>query len=255
MIKFKKLLLEYITNPIIDLKNYLNLSDDEKIEELLMSGHVPDIDEYLMANTDGSTYDKYKDVPEYEIPQVARRNDPDVYKLLYNYVEHNMDNILCSIMDYQPGYPSWHLMEYRNIVKNQWMIHFSNSAYSIYHDKKFDNLMNDYTMLSLTTMHKSNTYNRSSDGFGFSFVIDDIHKNSSERYGSNAVMFRASGIQVYHSGDEEYQTIFYGPTAHDFVFLKNDSYEWSVNDFYKSDNVIDVVNWVVSNYDQYKHKL
>lgn len=252
MIKLRTILNEYITNPIIDLKNYLNQSDSEKANELLLGGYFPNIYEWLIANTEISS--EFEEMDEYDIPYELKEKYPSVYEDIHEIIKNDLESYALHAGAVLPGYPTWLQCDYRNLIKNQWLIHFSDYSYDIYKNKKFKNLVDDFTMLSLTTMWKSDSYNRSEHGFGFAFTLQDLHKKSSQ-YGNEAVMFRASGIRIYHYGDDEYQTIFYGPTATDFVYISKNNDEWSVGDFYSSGDVEDVAYWVTENYSQYKNKL
>ena len=253
MIKLTELLNEYISNPIINLRDYLEKSEDEKINEI---GMISDgVHEWLMYHY-SDLANQYEDHEEYEITEILERDHPEVY---HRWGKHVLENIDYMSQD-RPGWPSWQYMEYSNLVKNQWLIHFSDYASSIYRDKKFKHLVHNYDELGLTTYYKDDSYIKSEDGngYGFCYTIDDFERYAKDRhgykYGKYAVMFRASGVRVWHYGDEEYQTIFYGPTAKDFVYIHNydNTGDWVVGGYIYSGVLDDVGYWVEKNYNQYK---
>ena len=74
-------------------------------------------------------------------------------------------------------------------------------------------------------------------------------------------MFRASGAQVHHWGDEENQVIVWGETARDLVYLQsNDGLEFYVaqpgtnKEFVRGD-LKKVMSWVEANYAQYRKQV
>lgn len=252
MIKLKTLLKEYITNPIIYLKDYLESDEDAKIKEVSFESYG--IHEWLMYHY-SEIAKKYNDHEEYEIPEMLQSDHPDI---LYEWGKHVLEHIDDFSQD-RPGFPSWNHMDYANLIKNQWLIHFSDNAAKIVNDKKFKYLMGDYTQLGLTTMYKQDSFDKTDNGYGFAYALSDFVKYSSNRngfkYGNEAVLFTASGIRVHHYGDEEPQVIFYGPTANNFVYLENTDGDWVVGDNIYQGDLENVVKWVVKNYKQYKNKI
>ena len=74
------------------------------------------------------------------------------------------------------------------------------------------------------------------------------------------VLFRASGVKMWHYSDEEPQVIFYGNTAKNIIpITKGENYAYAIKSkdkiLYESDELEKVVDWVVDNYDQYRKKL
>lgn len=161
--------------------------------------------------------------------------------------------------------PTWYVMEYQGIVKNQWLIHFSNNAKNIWEEQKFKYGISDFDRLGYTTSY--NLSAKEGSGFNFSYDIGDFekygrssNKAGSWKYGKEAVLFKASGIKAYHYGDEEPQVIFDGKTAKDIVYLQN-SGDWYVENkkinriIYRAQTLPEVVKWVVNNFNQYKKVL
>ena len=178
--------------------------------------------------------------------------------------------------------PSFLYLSDPKIIRNQWLIHFTNNSSSIAKNG-FTQGVDDFSTLGLTTYMSK--YEKSHGGYNFAFVAEDnflrdvkTHDyggNVEWKYGDEAVLFRASGVQAYHNGDEEYQTIFWGPSAKDIVALSQGYYwkqiegedeseeeeGWIVEPCankespYGSDDLDDVVGWVMQNFDQYRKML
>ena len=158
--------------------------------------------------------------------------------------------------------PSHVYLEYKRLVKDQWLIHFSNKTSSIARNG-FTKGVSDITKLGLTThIHQSE---KEAGGFGFAFLASDAESGieaAKNKYGDDAVMFRANGVLTYHVGDKEHQVIFLNSTAHDIVELSN-SDGWNVSTAERtlfrggdgSSGLKKCVEWVKNNYDQYRRQL
>ena len=166
-----------------------------------------------------------------------------------------------------PDLPSFLFMDYEGLVQNQWLIHFTNDAEGIA-SNGFTQGMDDYTRLGLTTYFTDDS--KQHGGYNFAYLLSDFMQYGSDRsgewkYGNECVIFRASGIKVYHHGDGEPQVIFYGNTASDIIpitrgaYSSEEGYEesgWVVpNGYYGSDEIEKVVNWIVDNFAQYRNHL
>ena len=177
--------------------------------------------------------------------------------------------------------PTFLSVSYQGVVKNQWLIHFTDSPDDIQREG-FTKGVDDLSTLALTT-HLSEA-SKSSGGYNFAYNLSDYIRGKGSpanphaqwQYGESAVMFRASGIQTYHFGDDESQVIFWGPSAKDIVALSkgyfnayNEEYEesseeegWIVDScklrdspVYGAEDLEDVVDWVVNNFEQYRKVL
>ena len=258
MIKLKSLLLEYINEPIFILKKYLTQTEQERKTEL---GLNLDCLEYL-GRYHFDIYNKYRKNNRGESSEKLMKEHPDVfnqwcdflYKKLNSYHYHEY---------FDTGYPTWNYMKYSSIVKNQWLIHFSNDAKSIALEQKFSRGVDDYTRLGLTK-HLSKEQKKYG-GYNFAYLLSDYKLHGKDRgrykYGTGAVLFKASGVKVWHYGDAEPQVIFWGPSAFDIVYVKEDR---NTGDYYVysrknnspfSGDFDDCVDWVTNNFDQYKRVL
>jgi hypothetical protein len=262
-LSLKSILLEYISSPIVDLKQYLTQTEAEKKTEL---GLGNDCLEFLGKNYP-EIYEKYIQNIYYESSEKKLMKEyPDVFNawcdFLYDKLKRN-DNYRY----FERGYPTWYYVDYRSIVKNQWLIHFSDYAEDIYHDQKFNRGVYDYTTLGLTT-HLPDSM-KDGIGYNFAFLLSDYMQYGSGdmyhrgrwTYGKEAVLFKASGVKVWHYGDQQPQVIFWGPSAFDIVCIREHT---SSGDYYVYSNhsrdlfvgdFDDCVNWVVNNFNQYKRVL
>jgi len=153
-----------------------------------------------------------------------------------------------------------------SLVRNQWLVHYTNNPWGIIHDGFCGSPYVEE--LGLTLGGRSQRQKtRCKGGYNFAFTLDEY--GSRAHYGDALILFRASGVSVYHMGDNEEQVIFDGATARDMVVIekcevdKEAQYgtQWCVGErpeggpIFASDDFTDVVDWVVDNYEQYKRVL
>ena len=263
MIKLKSLIKEYVSNPIIDLKNYLTMTDDEKKEDFVINR--PYLINYWIEQNkrNDSKYIKMKDMMEdYEILELIQNNNPIDFKEFKDWAFNRLTQ------EQGTEIPSWNVFNYQGIVKNQWLIHFSDNANKIWRDQTFIYGIDDFNKLALSTQYTQES--KQSGGYNFAYDIKDFAKyarssytSKSWKYGSEAVLVRASGVKAYHYGDEEPQVIFWGKTANDIVYLrynKGDG-DWMVVNsktnriIFRAQTLPDVVKWVINNFNQYRNVL
>lgn len=165
-------------------------------------------------------------------------------------------------------YPSWIYLKLRppEIVKNQWLVHFCSDPLSIAING-FSRGVSNYKTLGLTGWIPLDE--KKSHGYNFAFLASDIEKQKKTsrlefggeiyKYGAHAVVFKASGIKVWHVGDREYQVIFDGKTAKNIVPIEKDFptglwkiYGKNKKILFKSKRLKKIVDWVILNYDQYR---
>ena len=210
---------------------------ENELEEIELC--CEDCDDVLLDEIENGRYSKYKE---------------DFYKYLK------------SVNRY--GYlPTSEVMYYLDDVNNEWLIHFSDNAYDIWREG-FKYATSDVDALGYSGA--GSTANKESEGYDFAFRTDrnisNYFSNYNRRYngapyGKEAVMFRASGVEASHSGDEQDQVMFYNMDAKDIVYLQWDEYrDWFVADnkgraIYRNENIDEVINWVKANFNQYRKQL
>ncbi len=243
----------FVANDLIYLKNYLTMSDRDKGEELARSfpdqfmefleEEDPDLKEKLAVGED-EFLDDYSEVPDQVLVQFLKQKASD-------------------IMEYDPTYAPLFLHgDYQGIVKNQWLIHFTDDAVSVARSG-FRYGIDDMRNLGLTTSFTDEA--KKSGGYNFAYKLSDFERHAFEgngtKYGRECVLFRASGVEIYHYGDEEPQVVFWGKDATDIIPVKREDGEWCLPDddqdkpVFKSEDLGTVTSWVVQHFPQYRKTL
>lgn len=269
MIKLKSLISEYVLEPITYLGRYLQQTDKEKGVELAYEFANDLLFDYLRNLEDKNLIpSEYDESDSYEILDYLREKNPKIFDAFAEYVLIKFRKYPDSMHNWNhgAGYPSWSYLDFTRYIKNQWLIHFSDHASDIWREQKFSYGMSEPETLGLTTYHSQKS---KSGGYNFAFTLSDYQKYGKNRnsynvggwkYGKEAVVFRASGVKTWHNGDEEPQVIFWGPSAKDIVLIENLDGDWGVSSktgrvIYKSENLSDIEEWIVNNFNQYRHVL
>jgi len=251
----KECILEYLNSDMAALRRYA-MDDDRSGYYYLLADRYwhkfPDWYENEYPDESDETYQKVRD---YEFADEAL---DELVEEFGEWIESsgNVGNDL-------EGYTK-ELMNYEGIVKNQWLIHFTDNAASIAKNG-FTIGMDDMERLALTTYYQNDSYDKKYGGYNFAYRLQDFEKfgkgdrRGTWKYGDEAVLFRASGILFYHGGDNEYQVVFRGDTAKDIIPMYEVEGEWSVqipnrglNKDIIRPTLPDLVDWIVHNYDQYR---
>ena len=155
--------------------------------------------------------------------------------------------------------PSYFYLEYLGIVPFQWLVHYTskNNGLNI-QQEGFVYGVDDQTRLALTTMLPSLAKTR--PGYDFAYKAAVAWRGDART--KTAIMFQARGIEIYHRGDEENQVIFWGPSAKNLVLLCGGEWhnQWDVytvddRSLAEKTGITNAVNWVKTNYDQYRRVL
>jgi len=262
---------EYLTHEGVGLMRYFSTTDAEKIE-YLPEGYPY---EYLFndfleeTNTDYNN-SQYSDADGNDIPndeEFEIYNVPEPIKQKYGlWLFEKINNHSLNIEDSE--YPAWSYFDRPTLIKNQWLIHFTTDADSIANNG-FIYGVDDVDKLGLTT-HLSD-FEKKYGGYNFSYELSDFIRygktnrswqSQEYKYGKEAVIFRASGVKLWHHTDEEPQVIFYGKTATNIIpITSGEDKKYGVHSsrnnelLYESDDMEDVVDWIVKNYAQYRKHL
>lgn len=272
--KQPKILKEYIGNQMIYLRDYLNMSDEQKKESLpyefpylladYFNSYGEEDSEYYMWNQIYNEMDdgSHPDFEDYEYVEHLKTEHPDLYD---TFAEWLFDGVINGdLHDSVPhqDYPAWSFLSDPKLIKNQWLIHFTNYATEIARDG-FKYGVEEMSKLGLTT--SLGDFEKKYGGYNFAYTLGDFHRygykgGARYSYGKQAVIFRASGIQLWHSSDNEPQVIFYGNTAKNIIpITEGDKEEWGIKNkitgrfLYQFESLPSVVNWLTKNYNQYKN--
>lgn len=269
---------EYLTRDEISLKNYFSASEEQK-KEYLPYEYYWFFDDFLIE--EDIDFEKPKNVyinsddeeigEEYDDSELIDVLNSD-YKEIYNkFAEYLYEKITSNTLPISDAeYPAWSFFDSDpELVKNQWLIHFTEDAESI-SNEGFKYGVDEFDKLGLTT--HLGEFEKKYGGFNFAYTLNDFRRygrtgNYSNRrkgykYGSEAVIFRASGIKLFHYGDSEPQVIFYGNTATNITpILDGENEKWGIYSskngqlLYEEDSLEKIVDWFVKNYPQYRKHL
>jgi hypothetical protein len=232
------------------LKAILDLTDAEKAVEL--ARHLP---EYF--------YEWIEEHHEELIPAFGEGYTPET-DYLEDYSKFPTDIMLYFGEDATSylhqndpaGAPSFIHMDYVRDVNEEWLVHFTDYPGDIA-VQGFTSGIDNPDTLGLTTYFPDAAKKRG--GYNFAYDPSDVgHHWKPGKYGSEAVVFIASGVEVYHHGDEEPQIIFWGKDAHDIIPIRsNGDYDWTIWDdhagepFFESNEITECIDWCQENYKLY----
>ncbi len=271
----QEMLKEYVTKDIVYLKDYFSMPKSSKMEYLpheyyyFFDDFLDETDtyfekpkeEFINAYGELETGDDYHDI---ELMTWLENNNKEIYNKFAEYLFDKISNNTLPIDDSE--YPAWSYFDDRpQLIKNQWLIHFTNDADGIA-KSGFKYGVDDMTKLGLTT-HLSD-FDKKYGGYNFAYTLNDFQKYGSSsygnwsksgyKYGNEAVVFNASGIKVWHYGDEEPQVIFYGNTVKNIIpITSGENSKFGVFNkkgklLYENDDLTKIVKWIVNNYHQYR---
>jgi len=270
-----QILKEYVTRDIVYLKDYFKMPDSKKIEYLpqdypyFFRDFLVETDTYFEEPTEkqrsrstdvsGEDIDMFED--DVDLLDWLYKNNKELYIEYGEYLLEKIKNNELPIPD--ADYPAWSFFDNSpELIKNQWLIHFTKDAYGIA-ENGFKYGVDNMSKLGLTT-HLSE-FDKKYGGYNFAYTLGDFERygrsgwgRSKYKYGGEPVVFNASGIKVWHYGDEEPQVIFYGNTAKNIIPIKfNYDDEFYVQSkkgrlLYKNKELPKVVDWIKNNYQQYR---
>ena len=189
-------------------------------------------------------------------------DDERIDKFIHNIQENGLcQDFIDFCQDYGAYYgeynelPSWMSMDFKGLVKNQWCIHFTSDANNIA-KYGFTGGTEEIDSLAYTEAGQE----KDGEGYDFAFLIDDRNVDFNS-YGDEAVIFRTSGVEVYHYGDEQNQVVFWGRYAKDFIpiFLDYDDDEWKIygrkGQVLMSGTPSELAQWATNNVAQYRRQI
>lgn len=274
------LIKEYITKNEVYLKDYFSMSDEQKKSNLPHEYYYffedflydEDIDFEMSKEIKKSNYE---DEPEEEVNMFdgydlefiwwLENNNKELYDKYSDWLFEKINNNTLDIPDWE--YPAWSYFDNSpQLIKNQWLIHFTDDATSIA-EEGFKYGVDEIDKLGLTT--QLGDFEKKYGGYNFSYTLSDFpryarggSRSGEYKYGNECVIFRASGIKIYHYGDEEPQVIFYGNTATNIIpIVEGETEKYGIYNnktnrlLFENEKLERVVKWIVDNYTQYRKYL
>ena len=184
--------------------------------------------------------------------------DESLIEMFLNMLEENnlCDHFVSVMQDIVVYYelPSWCIMDFNRIVKNEWCIHFGSDSENIAREG-FTGGTPEIEHLAYTNAGTQ----KSSAGYDFAFLINDRSVDYNG-YGDEAVIFRTSGVEIYHYGDNQNQVVFWGPNVKSFIPIHQDNGDWVV--YGKNGQVLvrcgrpsEIALWATENLPQYRKQI
>jgi hypothetical protein len=254
----ESLLTEFVGQEMVSLKRYFSMTDEEK-KSYLPHEYPYEFDTFL----DEEGLETDIEGEPYEITDILFDKNPELYNQFAQWLYDKIMDHDLNIND--ADLPAWSFFDNPRLVKNQWLIHFTDDAEGIAR-QGFKYGVDEIDKLALTT--HLGEFEKKYGGYNFAYDIDRYaryaHSNHGRgfKYGKEAVIFRASGMELWHYGDGEPQVIFYGNTAKSIIpITEGEEHQWAVKSvksgrsLYESDEFDDVVVWVLRNFIQYRKQL
>lgn len=263
--------MEYLHPNVVSLKQYFSTTDNQKIHWLpheypyYFKDFLIEMD--IEIDWEFPKDDNFdEDLPDYEKMIWLEKEHPDIFQAYGEYLFKKISNHEIDIPDAE--LPAWSYFDADpELVKNQWLIHFTNNADDVAR-QGFLYGVDEMDKLGLTT--NLSDFNKKYGGYNFAYLLKDFDRYGVSRgsyanrykYGSDAVVFNASGIKLWHHGDQEPQVIFYGKTARNIIpITHNEEGLWAIYSIrdnrmlYANERLSNVVQWLVKNYAQYRKTL
>ena len=184
--------------------------------------------------------------------------DESLVEMFLNMLEENnlCDHFVSEMQSIADDYelPSWCTMKFNRIVKNEWCIHFGSDSDSIAKEG-FTGGTPDIEHLAYTNAGAQKT----SAGYDFAFLMNDRNVDYNE-YGDEAVIFRTSGVEIYHYGDNQNQVVFWGPNVKNFIPIHQDNGDWVVYGakgqiLVRCGRPSEIAIWATENLPQYRKQI
>ena len=222
-----------------DLVRYFEKTIKEKEEELpsFFNTHYPHIfDAWTSENSTYFVHIEDYDSEEEAMDNIVYPSTPYELKAHYEEAYEEYKKFLVDIIDdYMKGdnphdlvpylMPLYLTFNFEGVVENDWIIHFTSeedTQKEILESGHFIGIPN----LNNLAISAGNEESWAEDGYCFGYDIHDVYynfQNNGVSYGEYGILFRASGIKLYHNGDEELQTVFIGNQVKDMVAFDYDS--------------------------------
>jgi hypothetical protein len=154
--------------------------------------------------------------------------------------------------------PAWMLLRPEAdhlLPNNTWLIHFSDHAADI-KQHGFIYGVPDINRIALTFKHnmfsdKGQRVEYKQPGYNYAYQLSNMKPNTrTGYYGKHAILFRGTGLSLYHDGDRERQTVFWGPSANtaNGIVITGTPHGWVTDVGPKGKSIDDLVNRIMKNF-------
>ena len=263
----KQTLNEYLDkNYMVPLRSFMNMDESDQAWEC--AARMP----WLFMEFIDSNEDIYETIQtmivEEKVPEdIFEWEDYEAAEKLSEFFKTDLRPYCEDFIEYctnhgETDVPLFCAADFRREVHNEWLVHMTSSDNipSLYKEGftygvDIDNLA--YTPAIGTTNYKYGP------GYNFAFYAEEASVAEKSGYGDCAILFQASGVEIYHWGDQQHQIIFYGPSARNLMFLFQDdgTNMWYVDSeitgrrLVEFDNLEFLVTWCINNFAQYYQHL
>lgn len=159
------------------------------------------------------------------------------YAAFYEFVSSRADVLHELRSDHENIAPSYLFMDSLGRLNNACLVHFTSDPVAVERDG-FLRGVADMERLGLTRTGDPHgnlvdlAQDVARDGFNFAYLPKDLwdyeQKRGGQRYAPGVVVFKASGLVVWHHTDRERQVIFMGCTAKDRRAILRDGDGWAM---------------------------
>ena len=237
-------------NEIDDLYSYFNKSEKDIILQLPHEIATEKFSLFLrMLNIPSELPKKDGAWGGEELLNYLENNNKPLYIKYANWLYDEIKNF--KLFPYTREYPTWAFYDAnkKELINEQWLIHFTDSPEAISQEGFTFGVNNINKLGNTSKVHHSEIVS----GYSFAYTLKDFVKDSFfQRSKKGAVIFKASGIRIFHKVDNEYQVIFYGNTAKNIIPIIKEGDSYIVKDkslsnvLFKSEDFDSVVNWVIN---------
>lgn len=193
-------------DPLVGLYNYLSLSDEEKRDDLAHFATY-NSDDWLtfLEQETGRSYDPWDD-----LPHPGDRDFPDELFEKFK-AQLDMDSIANEVLQHDPANaPAWLTMWAVSPPREYELVHYTDDPWPILNNGFLG--FADIQRLALTTYFNDSAFDKNvKEGYAFAFEAGSRHDG--KKYGEHPIRFNARAVECYHSGDGEYQMVFWAPDA------------------------------------------
>ena len=236
--------LTNVTGKMKQLVDYFDKTIEEKENELpeFFDDNYPQVFSDWVLNNSGyfvdlEGYDSEDEAFENIIyPETYNDLTPDVLKIYKEFLVGIVDDIFNNNPYDLYELPLYVTFTYEGDVVDDWLVHFTSE------DESLENILKSQSFHGLSNM-KNLPQSAGADewvegGYCFAFDLGDIYsnfKNGYSHYGDKGILFKSSGIKLYHNGDDEIQVIFIGNQVSNLIPFWYDSV---TKELYNKDNTI-----------------